>query len=678
MKRVCECGKEVEATFKFCPYCFTDFDEENEIKTLEEIDSISSISEDDEEQEEEPEEAPGELLFAGKYRLLEPLKSTPSGTICLVQHYKKNTLYVMKDFLIERRAPQAKEILKQELLELGESLSSFSHHSMSSVTDYSMENDTFYLIYNFFAGKSAASYIEELKANGKRVENGILEGWIKDIVSLLDYFQNKEPDSPYCCGNLRPYSFVISEDKSRINYINLGLPYVYRKIGICDPFEDEWVDDGKINHQSYDLYCFGLCIYYFLTGKNIKPEDPVPDISHLKKTIPNHLFSILEKLIDVEVSNPAAGELIGQIQKKLNSAEEESDEPAEAVPEIKKAYFWENIFLGNTQRTNSIGRPMSPYMHILWSIVIPAASQYYLQPWEETLVILSEKGHIYEFDLFKSALIRKTNLHTNTVAPIINEDLMYINSSSSQTAVYLETLEKQWEFRTKSMFLSPPNMIDEKLLTISYDGFLMVVDKDSGSPLSMENINQKVISPIVYDEVNLYIPSLSGNLIAINKETRVIDWSNESSSFTTAPAMEGDVIFAGNSSGKILAINKKSGILMWESAIKGAVTHGPVISENKVVCSSASGRMACFDISSGKTLWDIDFGYNYAVSFCVSGSYIYAAAPKNNLISLNIDNGKIYNQINFKSKIVCTPLYINGILYLITADGEICAFTVRG
>ena len=682
MARICsECNKEVDSSFKFCPHCFTDFEIESENQTLAEIDSISSIGEDESEDgflnydgDSDGDAPPGELLFAQRYRLLEPLKSASSGTICLVQDYKTEKLYIMKDFIIERKKIRARESLKQELLSMAKSFSKFSCDSMSRIVDAKIENDTLYFIYDFYEGIDLASYIDNLKKTEQFIGSRRAAEWAKTIISII-YTLRTGYSEPHYCGNLLPYSFVVSPDGNKINYINLGLPYIYIKMGICDPFEDEWTDGDKLKSPSYDLCCLGSTLYYLITGTNSEE----PDMKLLKRLATHDLYIITEKLLSLEPYAEIAPGFLEEIRNEILSLYKQSSEPTplkEVVVE-PKLEDWSS-FLGDFQRRNSSYKTSSPYLNVLWTMVIKAESQFYTAPWGDNLVVMSDRGSIYEFELLKPNLLKKKFLNESTVSAIIFDGLFYINSSSSQMALKLDTLETKWEFRTKSMFLSPPNLIEDKIMTVSYDGFMMIVDRESGTPVSTENVDQKVIAPIAYDEERYFIPSLVGQLLAINRETRVVDWvQNLGTPLTTAPAVFGDFLFVGSSAGMVICANKNTGERIWVNQIKGALSQGPAVTENKIICSSANGSLACFDIASGKKIWEIDFGQNFNCAFCAPLPFIYAVGPDNSLLSINAENGRIYSQINFKSKICSTPIFINQTLYIVTQESEICALSMR-
>lgn len=670
MKKCGECGKEVDSSFKFCPYCFNDFPEEEEVQ--EEANGELGIpeaaeNEAEEPQEEEPEHE--EALFADRYILEEPLSCSSTGTVCLVRHYKNDRLYILKDFRINGRSPQEREMIGRRLTGTASALKKLQHRVLSCVIDSKYENDNFTVIYEYQDGKSIEETLEEMRLKNIPITEESVIKWTKDMLELLIFLQ-KEQRRPFCCCNLLPYSFVLTRD-GEIRYIHIGMPIFYKETGIENPFEKTPLSNANINPR-YDIFCAGLTLYFIITGINIDPNPlnppTLPEDAPYKavhETV-NALLHEREHPCDIE-------DLFENLMHPENKNQEEEPEEEEKEQEP----VW-STYLGNPERTNSFGANPSPFLHLSWSIMVQPASHFYIQPAPAGLTVLSDKGDLYVLNYAKSQLIKKYRLNINAVAPVLDGNMMYINSATSQIAVNLEKNDPAWEFRTKSMFLTPPIIADEEIIALSYDGFMVKVKKQTGQPVSMENIQGKVMAPAIYDFVKLYIPTLSNGLISINRDTRVVTWEVPSSAYTSGPAISEDgILYAGDGAGNVFSINTTSGKIIWQSSVKGAVVHGPVISGNIIICSSAAGEVAGFNAVTGEKIWKIDFAVKSTPVFCVSEGYMYLTSPEGAILTANTENGTVYRQIKLKGKSNSVPLAYKGILYCSSNEGEIYAFTPR-
>lgn len=679
MKKTCtECGKEVEKSFKFCPYCFSDFAVEEEEEELGVIDEISALDEDETDQdetadsEEEEESGPlttenGEPLILGKYIILEPLFCGVSGTICLVRDYIEKDDYIMKDFILNRRRDI--ETVRERLEELFGTIRKFRHPHISPVLHSRIRDDVAYLIYEYKKGVGFDKYLAERFALGNFPSVGEIRNWILQLLSIVRYLHGEKQ---FRCGNLLPYSLVIDKETENLWYVNAGLPQIYRTASLKDPFEKEPLHPERLDRRNYDFYCIGLCLLFCLTGKKTVPGGPAPQVD--PASVPQELQPILERLLGImDETEEADADVLESLLADLPEQESEPNEEP-AAPERES---W-NIYLGNQGRTNSLNEGPVPPLFLAWSIVIPAALQFYLIPWGNVLVVISDKGVIYELDNEKSTIIRKNNLNISAVPPIEDRGVLYINSSSNQTAVDLSNLEPKWDFRTKSMFLSSPCLIEGKLCTVSYDGYMMFIDIDEGKPASMEDIGAKVMSASSYDSRRIYIPSLAGNLMAISLESRIVEWAvNLEASITAAPAMYEKTIFAGASNGKLCAINSEDGTVLWSHRMNGAISKSPKYIAGKVLCATTHGELSCYGAENGEKIWSVDMGCKHESLFCITETLVYALGPEQSLLTIDLKNGRICDKINFKKKINSVPLAADNKLYLSTVDGEIFALAAR-
>lgn len=670
MKTCGECGKEVDSSFKFCPYCFTDFPEEEE--GGEDASGGGDAGEAGEESDSEPPEEEAEedsALFADRYILEEPLSCSSTGTVCLVRHYKNDRLYILKDFRINGRSKPEREAIGKRLTDTANALRRLQHRVLSCVIDSKYENDNFSVIYEYQSGKSIEETFEEMYIRQEEVTEEMAVRWTRDVLELLVFLQRQQK-RPFCCCNLLPYSFVITDDRD-IKFINIGMPIFYKETGIQNPFENRPLDNSRIT-PGYDIFCAGLTLLYIVSGMKAEPDPENPP------EIPKDArFPLIHPIIRDMLNEYSSPNDVEELFERAQRLGEEEDVPEEEPEEKEKGPNW-NIYLGNIERTNSYGQNPSPFLHLLWSLVLQPASRFYIQPAKPGLTVLSDTGNLYVLNLNKAQLIRKYRLNINAVAPVVDGSTMYINSSTGQTAVNLEKNEPLWEFRTKSMFLTPPSLTDTSIMTLSYDGFMIQVNPEDGKPLSMENIKGKVMAPVIYDDSKLYIPTLSHGLLAVNRETRVVEWELPSSAYTSGAALSRNgALYAGDGGGTVFCINSGEGRIIWKSSVNGAVVHGPVISGDKVICSSASGEVAGFDASTGEKVWKIDFATKSTPVFCASEGYLFLTSPEGTILTANADNGTVYRQIRLKGKSNSIPLAFNGLLYCSSNEGEIYAFAPR-
>ncbi|MDQ7822441.1 MAG: PQQ-binding-like beta-propeller repeat protein [Candidatus Eremiobacteraeota bacterium] len=695
MKDTCEnCGKKVDRDFKFCPFCFHDFagkdDELSEIDNIESLDEEeakaaehreeSGEGEEEPSPEEDQEEGEGPLV-AKRFHIIEPLYSSPHGTVCMVTDRRNpGSLFVLRDFILRDRDPS--QSLKEGLTELSERFSALSHPNMNPLLEYFIEDEYLYLIFTWADAKLIEKIIQDfLIIKGEHIPESQIIRWAYDLSDLLSHLHSQEPEPVYC-GNLKPYSLVVKKDDFSIIYVHLGLPYFYRMLGIPDQFEPEAT--GKINERLSspldDLCSLGECLYYLATGIDLTGGEPYVPL-HIKRNDLSEEFSqIIEQLLNMRKVPfyQTAEEVKADLERLLPSEEPSAASDEEEAEGRESGFAWRH-FLGNKRRTNSFGRGPSPPLAIKWSTAVPPSSQYFLTPCEDELLPLSDKGILCSLDYGTGRVIRKENLNINPVAPIIIDTSLYICSSSTQLAVKLPELSKRWEFRTKSMVLSSPNYVNDAICSISYDGFLMFINPDDGKPISMENVNAKVISTCVFDDANIYIPTLTGSMVAITIEDRTIAWQqNTKASITAAPSMYGGVIFSGNTKGNLFAFNAEDGEILWESILKGSISQSPRVIGDLVIAASTGGDIAAFQRGDGTPVWSVTFKPGFESLFTVTDEHVYAVNPEHSVLTIEVATGAVLNSCYLGEKINCVPLVYNDSLYVSLSSGKILALVKGG
>jgi outer membrane protein assembly factor BamB len=110
----------------------------------------------------------------------------------------------------------------------------------------------------------------------------------------------------------------------------------------------------------------------------------------------------------------------------------------------------------------------------------------------------------------------------------------------------------------------------------------------------------------------------------------------------------GKALLAGFPGGKLVAIALGNGAPLWEATValpKGAtelervadVTSSPVVAGREVCAAAYQGRVACFDLASGNTLWSRDM--SAAAGIDVDARYVYVSDDKGAVHALDRSNG---------------------------------------
>lgn len=688
MKNICSnCGKKVDKDFKFCPFCFQDFEKEpDKSEGTEDSSTEKEVGQPDEKMVLREDERgvlrelppPGkekELIIAKKYKIIEPLHSSAYGTVCMARDISQpDRIVVLRDFLLKEREPQKKTAILSKFGGIANKFLPLAHSNLASIHEYLSEDNYLYLVFDYIRGKFIDIVFRDyhLKKGEDIPEDKILQ-WGYQLTELLTYVHTHLP-APECCINLKPYSLMIRNSDSHIVYLHLGLVEFCEILGYLDPYEQQLIGYPKENYSIYEIFSLGGVLYYFATGIDIFKGEPYISLEEKRKDFRPEFVQIIKRLLlsPQKLTFASFNDIKTELQKLLPKA------TVTICHEGKKAdkpeIIWHD-FLGNKHRTNSIGNGPAYPLQIKWRTSVSPSMQNFIVPHREVLLSLSDRGNLFAIDYQTGHIRKKESLNINPVTPIVVGDQLCICSSSTQLSINIADLSKKWDFRTKSMILCAPSFINGNLCYIAYDGILIFVNLNDGKALSMENLGAKIIATPSFDDKRLYIPTLSGSMVSISLSERTILWQqNTKSAISSSPALLKDRLFVGNNKGRLFSMDKVTGEIKWELPLKGAVSQPVRAMNDRIFALSSGGDFWAIDAEKGSKLWTLDLKCHKDCPFAVTEKIIYLINPENYVILIDTETGAQLYQYSLLDKPNGVPLVLYDVLYVTLSNGEILAF----
>lgn len=119
---------------------------------------------------------------------------------------------------------------------------------------------------------------------------------------------------------------------------------------------------------------------------------------------------------------------------------------------------------------------------------------------------------------------------------------------------------------------------------------------------------------------------------------------------TASPAVAGGTVVAAYSSGELVALTVENGRVVWSDTLtrRGAMTPlaslndidgHPVIDRGRVFAASHAGRMVAIDLRTGERLWERNIGSLHTP--WVAGEFIYLLTVDNEVVCLGRENGRV-------------------------------------
>ena len=199
---------------------------------------------------------------------------------------------------------------------------------------------------------------------------------------------------------------------------------------------------------------------------------------------------------------------------------------------------------------------------------------------------------------------------------------------------------------------------------VGSDGNIVVVGTPKGEVVALDAATGQVKWRILINAEVLAAPAVSGGMVIVRSaDSRLfgLDASDGRRRWTyqraTPPlalrnaagvVTEGNFIIAGYPGGKLVAVNGANGTLAWEGTVaipRGAtelervadITSLPVVTPRATCAVAYQGRVACFDMSNGSTLWTRDLSSSKGLD--LDDRNVYVTDEKGAVHALDLANG---------------------------------------
>lgn len=224
---------------------------------------------------------------------------------------------------------------------------------------------------------------------------------------------------------------------------------------------------------------------------------------------------------------------------------------------------------------------------------------------------------------------------------------------------------------------------DGKLLVVGTPKGEVLTFDDTGKPLWQARVSSEVLAPPLVHEGLVLVRSGDNRIHALDaadgKRRWVYQRSTPPLSLRSAVGMTAvsGKLLAGFPGGKLVALNLANGVSLWEGTValpRGAtelervadVSSAPVVSGRAVCAVAFQGRVACFDLESGNSIWSRELSSN--VGLAADERNIYVTDDKGAIHAFDRSNGaSLWKQDKLLNRAVSQPLTLGR--YVLVGDG---------
>ena len=224
----------------------------------------------------------------------------------------------------------------------------------------------------------------------------------------------------------------------------------------------------------------------------------------------------------------------------------------------------------------------------------------------------------------------------------VSENLVLVGTGKGDVLAFDHAGKPLWQAKVTSEVLSAPQAADDIVVVRAGDGRMFGLDAKDGK------------RKWVYQRAT---PAL-----ALRNHAGVV--------------LTRGAVLAGFSGGKLVALNLANGNVGWESTVtlpRGAteleriadITSLPVVDENMVCAAAFQGRVACFELVSGKQLWTRDI--SSVAGLVVDDRYLYVSDASGAIHALDKNTGAaVWKQDKLSGRQLTAPVVVND--YVAVAD----------
>jgi outer membrane protein assembly factor BamB len=266
--------------------------------------------------------------------------------------------------------------------------------------------------------------------------------------------------------------------------------------------------------------------------------------------------------------------------------------------------------------------------------------------------------------------------------PAVSDASVYAAGAAGQVARFDASSGKQLSrFETKTRISGGVGTDGKTLLFGTPRGEVLAFDIN-GKPLWKVQLASEVLSAPRIEQDIVVVRSGDSRIVGLDLATGARKWTYQRAMppltvrTHAGVAPYGGAVFAGYPGGRLVALSSLNGNVGWESTValpKGATelervadVAGLPVMDGKQICAVAyQGRVACFDMFKGSTLWARDI--SSVAGLGIDGRSVYVSDDKSAVVAFDKNTGSsLWKQDKLYGRSISGPVASGP--YVVVAD----------
>ncbi len=312
----------------------------------------------------------------------------------------------------------------------------------------------------------------------------------------------------------------------------------------------------------------------------------------------------------------------------------------------------------------------------------------------EGVIFFDKKGTIIRYN-DKQKIVWKNNVYSKSekkLKPklsfvIDNDNLLVADNIAKYYSLNINTGELNWKKNSKYPFNSEIKKTRNKFFAVDYSNTLRCYNINDGSECwkmqteASFTISGSKFSLLILNDLVIFNNSI-GDITAVDVESGLINWQlptqsssiiNETYKFKISKLVsDKKSIFFSNNKNEFYSVDVSTGIVNWINKINSNMR--PILSGNLIFTVSNNGYLFVIQKKNGNIIRINDLYKDYKkkkrekiipIGFAIGKNNLYLTSDNGKMIIVNLELGKITNEIKISGKFLSEPIIYNKKLFLI-------------
>lgn len=265
-----------------------------------------------------------------------------------------------------------------------------------------------------------------------------------------------------------------------------------------------------------------------------------------------------------------------------------------------------------------------------------------------------------------------------------NQTIYTASYKGTVTAIDSLTGKKRWEVSVGHKITGGLAADTHLVLVGSQEGDVFALNPDNGALLWKAHATSEIFAPPAIGQNLIVTKSVDGQLSAFSKTDGQLAWHYQQIEPTlilrssSSPQLTANHVVAGFANGNLVKLTLRSGSLLWQNTLatpSGSfaidrmidIDADPIIFDNDVYAATYQGHIAAIDFTSGESRWTKDISSYTGLT--VDARQVYVTDAHSHVWAFDHQDGHInWDQAELEARKMTGPVLMDN--YLVVGDGE--------